>query len=374
MPLVKTMDIADISRRFAAWLKTALPDAREFSLTHFEAAGGSGMSSSTILADATWHDGHARHEERLVLRLSPRPEHRLFMQYDLERERTMLDLLREKSVVPVPHIRFIEHSPDILGSPFLVMDRVDGRVPRDDPPYTVEGWVLDLPKEDQSLLCENGLKTLRDIHDAALSAADLTRLFALPDLRDPLGAHLDWWEQCYAWSGNGEPNAIVDAGIAWLRANRPAAGSERTVLCWGDSRIGNMIFRDDLSIAAVLDWEMAFVGSPEVDLGWWLFLLRFHTDGFGASLPPGCPDLDTVVARYEVLSGEPVRHRKYYEIFGGVRQAILSVRAAQLMIDAAILPPETRMAHNNPVTRILAGLLDMPAPEAEGLFRLAAQQ
>ena len=61
------------------------------------------------------------------------------------------------------------------------------------------------------------------------------------------------------------------------------------MLSWGDARIGNMMFGDDLAVNGVLDWEMVGLGSPDIELGWWLFILRHHTEGIGAPLPPGFP-------------------------------------------------------------------------------------
>ena len=56
--------------------------------------------------------------------------------------------------------------------------------------------------------------------------------------------------------------------LAWLRGRQPRDdGPPRP--CWGDARIGNMIFRDGRCVA-VLDWEMATLGPPQMDLGWFL--------------------------------------------------------------------------------------------------------
>ena len=68
---------------------------------------------------------------------------------------------------------------------------------------------------------------------------------------------------------------MIERTFAALDTTRPAA--RPTVLNWGDSRIGNMMFRDFAPVA-VLDWEMAALGPAEIDVGWMIFLNRFFED------------------------------------------------------------------------------------------------
>src|SRR5207244_12421350 len=115
-----------------------------------------------------------------------------------------------------------------------------------------------------------------------------------------------------AGAAGGRPEPVIEAGLAWLRRHRPA--DEPLGLCWGDARIGNMIFAG-ARCRAVLDWEMATLGNPEQDLAWWLFLDRHHSEGIGLERLAGLPRRDEQVARYEELMGPPVRHLDYYGVF-----------------------------------------------------------
>jgi aminoglycoside phosphotransferase (APT) family kinase protein len=108
---------------------------------------------------------------------------------------------------------------------------------------------------------------------------------------------------------------------------------------------------------------MAALASPELDLGWWAFLMRYHTDGIGAAKPPGFPEIGAAIARYEELSGHQVTHLHFYEVFAGLRLSIIMHRAGNLMIGAGLLPPDAPMKLNNPATKLLAELLELPAPE-----------
>ncbi|MDT7655768.1 MAG: hypothetical protein QOF38_483 [Pseudonocardiales bacterium] len=120
-------------------------------------------------------------------------------------------------------------------------------------------------------------------------------------------------------------------------------------------------------MAAVLDWEMVALASRELELGWWLFLIRHHTEGIGLPLPEGIPDAAESIARYEQITGHQVRDIDYYEIFAGTRLAIIMVRAAHMMITAGLLPPDATMAVNNPASQLVAKLLGLPAPTGEAI-------
>ena len=124
-----------------------------------------------------------------------------------------------------------------------------------------------------------------------------------------------------------------------------------------------MLFAEDLSVAAVLDWELAALASPEMDLGWWLFLQRHHTQGIGAPLPAGLLDRDTLISHYHELTGHKPQHIDFYETFATLRGAIQMQRVGGLMIDAGLVPPDAPIKTANPANILLAELLGLPAPE-----------
>lgn len=106
------------------------------------------------------------------------------------------------------------------------------------------------------------------------------------------------------------------------------------------------------------------LGSPEQDLGWWLFMMRHHTEGIGLPLPEGIPDRDATVDYYQSVSGYRPQNLDYYEALAGTRLAILTLRAAHLMIAAGLLPPDSAMGLSNPATHLVAQLVGLPAPDA----------
>ena len=345
-----------------SWLQKQLPEADGVRIDNLNVPAASGMSNLTILFDASWTQDGKPHTEELVARVAPEGP-AVFMQYDLGKEFRVMRALAEHTDVAVPRTRWVEEDPSILGSPFLVMDRASGQVPSDDPPFTAGGWVLELTPEQQHTLVENSLQTLADIHDADWRGLGLDFL-APDDGGDPFDADLDLWKRVFDWARAGDANPTVEAGFQWLADNRPVDDRE-PVLNWGDARVGNMMFGEDLSVNAVLDWEMVTLGQPDAELGWYLFLLRHHTEGIGAPLPPGFPDRDETIAIYERLSGRTVPHVDYYEAFAAVRLSVLMHRAGNLMIEFGLLPPDAPMKLNNPASQLLAGLIGLEAPTGE---------
>jgi aminoglycoside phosphotransferase (APT) family kinase protein len=342
MALSNQTDPAHAERVLSTWLSGRL--GRDVSVTGVEVPSAAGLSAETILFSA---DGR-----ELVARVRPSGA-AVFPDYDFQAEYRVLEAVG-RSGVSVPDVLWYEPDSSLLGGEFFVMERLYGRVPTDDPPFTATGWVLELDDAQRAALCENAVRVLADIHRVDTAGLDF--------LRRGLDDEIAYWQETFEWAAEGESNPTVEAAFEWIRDNQPADEGP-LVLNWGDARIGNMMFADDLSITGVLDWEMVTVNARELELGWWLFLLRHHTEGIGAPLPPGFPTRERFIARYEELSGHSVRDIDFYETFAALRLSILMHRAGNLMIGAGLLPPDAPMKLSNPASQLLAKLAGLPAPD-----------
>jgi aminoglycoside phosphotransferase (APT) family kinase protein len=109
-------------------------------------------------------------------------------------------------------------------------------------------------------------------------------------------------------------------------------------LCWGDARLGNVLFLDDGSIGALLDWELASIGPPEMDLGWYLALDRLTTKVIGQKVP-GFLERDEAISRYQHHLGRAVEHLDWHEIFALVRSVAINERQARLAAAAGVPYP-----------------------------------
>jgi aminoglycoside phosphotransferase (APT) family kinase protein len=318
-----------------------------------------GFSNETLLTDVTYTTAVGeRRTDGVVVRVKP-TAHTVFLESDFEWQYRVLEILGTRTDVPVPVMRGFEADDSLLGAPFFVMDRIDGcRVPADSPPYTVAGWIHDdaSPAQRRTLV-ESGLEAMAAIHNLDWKALGLD--FLDKPQYGALGfeQQLRYYEAAYDWAAEGEPQPVVGAALDWCRANAPV-DTEITV-CWGDARINNQLFDDDYHVAAVLDWEMVTLADPMMDLGWWLFLDRHFHEGLPAPRMEGFPTREDMVAHYEKVSSRTPRDLDFYEVFAGLRFAVVMMRLAVLLADFEILPAENDLAANNAVTRVLADLLEL---------------
>lgn len=136
-----------------------------------------------------------------------------------------------------------------------------------------------------------------------------------------LPSALDHWSAYVEWSaGDDALPALVEA-LAWCRHHcppEPSSGGEQPSLLWGDVRLGNLIYDEQLSVRAVLDWDLASLGQREMDLGWY-FGLDFMMDQLFERRVPGFPSRDEALARYGARSGHVVTHLDWHEVFALAR-------------------------------------------------------
>jgi aminoglycoside phosphotransferase (APT) family kinase protein len=348
------------------WFAQHHPDWHECQVSEIVVPRANGMSSETVLFDLKWVEDGAQHSEAFVARIAPTAGG-LFPIYDLAQDQRVIAAVSASTGVPVPATYGAEGDPSVLGGPFLVMERLTGRVPADDPPFTASGWVTELSGSQQALLYDNALVAM-----AAISATKISELSSemVGHPRadgDSLHQQLDHYEKLYAWTAAGRRHPVLESALDWVRANLPT-DQAAVGLSWGDARLGNMMFGEDLAVTGVLDWEMATLGEAELDLAWFLFLNRTYTDGMGLPVPRGFPTREQTLTRYEQLLGRRLVNFEFHEVFAAVRATILMMRVGIMMIEAGLLPEDAALPLNNPASQMLAAMLELPAPEEQATW------
>lgn len=284
----------------------------------------SGMSNVTLLFDVHWEMGGEKVIEPCVGRLQPQVERPVFPTYDLGLQYQVMDSIGRNSRIPVPELRGLELDQSLLGVQFYLMKRTPGRIPTDMPPYNMDGWMVHETSEPQrAAMWRAAVDTMARFHQLDYKALGFAHL-EVPGTT-PLQQQLTYWQSYLEWALEGERHSIGQSALDWLQANQPEG--EPTVLCWGDARLGNIIFKETLDdIAAVLDWEMATLGNPVQDLAWFNYLDATFSEGLGMPRLEGLPGYEQTIDQWQQVSGFSPRDYNYYLIFAGTRYALLLSR------------------------------------------------
>jgi aminoglycoside phosphotransferase (APT) family kinase protein len=318
-------DDTRVRRGLATWLAERR-GADKVDLSRWERPSG-GYSSDTVFVRATWSESGRSLDHELVLRTAPRGAG-TFADYDLSAQ-VAAQRAAAAAGVPVADPVF-EPDPGWIGHPFVVMRRVDGHVAGS--VTLLDPWLTSLDESARGRVAEGLLAMLARIHGAVPPGPD-----DLPH-RDN-GAELDHWDAYLDWSSDGTPVATLVDAVRWCRTHRPAHEPE-PVLLWGDVRLENVVVGDDLTVRAVLDWDMATVGAPWHDLAWFTSLDSSMEHLFGRRLP-GWPDRATTIARYEEAAGCSVGPLDWYETLALLRSTALMTRLGYLRRaagEATLLP------------------------------------
>ncbi len=268
-------DVSTVPALISEWLSTQLPGGVKPEVTVESGIDSNGMSSETIILTGRWEQDGKKVEEKWVARVAPTTDDvPVFITYRMDHQFDVIRLVEELTDVPVPKVRFIDTKGEVLGSPFFLMDHVSGIVPPDVMPYTFGGnWFADATPEQQRALQDATIEVLAKLH--SIPHAEKTFGFlteAVPAGDTPLRRQLNWLQEWYQFAvpdiGRSE---LVETSLAWLEKNFPTEiAAKDTVLAWGDSRIGNVLY-EDFRPVAVLDWEMATLGPRELDVAWIIF-------------------------------------------------------------------------------------------------------
>jgi aminoglycoside phosphotransferase (APT) family kinase protein len=358
-------DHARVQQQLEVWLEGVLPAGAAPSITSLDGTSANGMSSETLLFDASWLESGTRRHERLVARLAPGPDDiPVFPRYDLGLQVDAIRLVDELTDVPVPHVWWYEADPTAIGSPFFVMGRVDGRVPPDVMPYNFgDSWLYDAPRDDQRRLQDATVDVIARIH--AIDRPEERFSFLRGDssgdtaLRRRVGHTRDWYAFAAA-AGDGFRSPLVERTLRWLDDHWPADDGE-TVACWGDSRIGNVIY-DGVEPAAVLDWEMAALGPRELDVAWLVYAHRIFEDIAASMELGGMPHFlraDDVMTTYEARSGHACRRLDWFGTFAAVQYAIVFLRTGARAVHFGEMEmpasADDLILNREPLERMLAG-------------------
>ncbi len=337
-------DLEQTASTLKSWLAPKLAiHANDIRIEDLDSPLSTGFSSDTLLFDLVYTKDGTEHREGLVARLEPE-EYVMFPYYDVGLQAKVMQLL-EDTDVPVPIVRWLEPDKSVLGVPFYVMTRVEGRIPTDNPPMHDEGWIAEeTSEEERTAIWWNGLEAMCRVHRLDSRALGFDFLAEPARGGTPLEQQLDYWQEYFRWGMEASRHPDIARALEYLEANKPA--NEPLALCWGDSRLANQIF-DGVDCVAVLDWEMARLGDPVQDLAWWLASDRCFSEGLELERLPGFPGKDESIARWKEATGHSAANFDYYFILALTRFSMNMARVGQYMKQIEIIDEENEFDCEN---------------------------
>jgi aminoglycoside phosphotransferase (APT) family kinase protein len=221
----------------------------------------------------------------------------------------------------------------ILGAPFYVMERRQGVIVRRSAPL------------DPATLRRAGESLVDQL--ATLHAVDY-RSAELAGLGRPEGyveRQVSGWTRRYR-DAQTDDLPDLDRAADWLAANRPAESG--SALIHNDFKFDNLVLdpADPSRVVAVLDWEMATLGDPLMDLGstlgYWVEPgdpEALRRAAVGPTLQPGCLTRCEVVERYERATGRHVEHALFYYVYGLFKVAVIAQQIYARYVRGATADP-----------------------------------
>lgn len=274
---------------------------------------GAGHSNLTYLVTAGGRE--------MVLRRAPHGAS-VKTAHDMRREFDVLSALAPLYSKAPKALAFCEDS-SVIGAPFFLMERVRGVVLRGaSPPPGVP-----LPPLRMRALSEALVDTLAELHALDVSTGPLA---ALGRPEGYAARQIAGWTDRWQRARTDEVPAL-DAAAAWLAANIPPAG--RPALLHNDFKYDNLVLdaADPARVAAVLDWEMATLGDPLLDLGttlgYWIDPedpAEVRALPFGATLVPGNLSRSEVASRWAERTGRDASAVLFAYVFGLFKVAVIA--------------------------------------------------
>jgi aminoglycoside phosphotransferase (APT) family kinase protein len=245
----------------------------------------------------------------LVLRRKP-PGKLLARAHAIDREYRVLDSLGRQGFA-VPKVYGLCGDENVIGTPFYVMDMVEGRI-------FWEAQLPGVPREARAAHFDSMNSTIAALHSfdpAEIGLADYGRATGFVERQ------VARWSRQYAEDTDAGRLEAMDRLADWLARHLPP-DSRRASVVHGDFRCDNMVFdAHEPSVRAVLDWELSTLGDPAADFTYHLLMYRMPWDLFAglggldiAAL--GIPSEDDYVAAYCARTGrEHLPNKDYLIVF-----------------------------------------------------------
>ena len=241
--------------------------------------------------------------------------------HDMKREFDILSALKNVYPRAPKPIAFCDDE-SLIGAKFYLMERMRGVILRGDEPPRGIAFTPDLLRRTSTALVDN----LADLH-----AVDVTRppLSTMGRPQGYVARQVTGWTERY-FNARTDEIPGVETTAAWLSRNMPEESGAAVI--HNDYKYDNVMLdpAEVTRIVAVLDWEMATVGDPLMDLGTFIGYWGDPDDerelrarAYGPTYLPGSLSRRELVERYAQRSGRPVRSILFYYVFALFKIAVI---------------------------------------------------
>jgi aminoglycoside phosphotransferase (APT) family kinase protein len=246
-----------------------------------------------------------------ILRLPP-SEEGLLPPYDMAQQHAVLAAISKNAPgVPVPKVFELCTDASVIGDAFFLMERLPGEAFE----YAVPAWLEADPQQGADSICRQWFDAIIALHRMSAAAMPTKQRTVLQEAQH-------WLDAARAADGSPELLRVLKDLV-----DRPPRTSGPPTPVHGDPKHGNCIWHEG-RLSAVLDWEMAQVSEPLLDLG---YVLLFHDQGpaalanAGFSLP-GWWRPEKMIAEWEKGTGRSAVDTARYTVLGQAKiTAIISL-------------------------------------------------
>ena len=353
MPKPQERDLEQTKVIFTSWLELQLDKPIDLKVEMLGGPENTGFSNETLSFNVSYElDGFAV-KTGMVLRFYPEGFF-VFPDYDIHKQFLIMQKLADHDI-KVPKVLWYEPSSDVFGTSFYVMEMATGNAPSDNPPFHQEGWVAESSETVRENIWWGWVEQMVKIHQVDIEAGEFEFLNRPKLSENYLDQELNYYFNFHDWAMDGEAHPVADEAREWLKANKPKP-TQASIL-WGDCRCANVMYDPDGSVSAVLDWEMAALWDPCIDLAWGIAIDDCNSKGVNVERLAGFPGPVATIAKWEALTGFSADDFDYYYILALYKFTVIMVKVVRKLEHYEIMPMGMNAHINNHVTPMLEAKL-----------------
>lgn len=357
MPASTTTNVNEALKKLTPWLEDRLDYPQELLLMSSGSPEDTGFSNETLIINTEYKRKGSTYKDLYVLRIKP-TGFQVFPEYNLDKQVLIMNELHNLGL-PTPKVLWNESSSDVIGSPFYLMRYIEGVAPPDSPPFHMDPncWVALASIEEREKIWWEWVHYMSKVHLIDLKKVDLMSLNRSELGKRPLDQEIKYYQNFLKWALPNEEHKVCEEVFTWLENNKPSLDVNPTSLVWGDCRCGNILYKD-FEATALLDWEMAILGDPVMDLSWGIAVDDANSLGLSVPRLEGFPKAEETIEKWQQKTGYDPRNYFYYRILALQKFSIVMIMTSKKMIINGAMPEDSDYYINNHVTQFMRKELD----------------